>query len=162
MVGPGESNRCSVLKYIREMVQDHIFEKKIVINSPTSEVWRALTEPAVMNRWMSETELEIVTDWRVGGPIMISGALYKKLFENRGIVSVFDVERELEYSHLSSLSRLEDRVENYCVINFCLEADGAQTLLLLTIRNFPMETIYKHMAFYWGVAVELMRREVEG
>src|SRR5689334_22100294 len=49
---------------------EKIFNKTVTINASTSNVWKALTDPALMKKWMFETELQIVTDWKVGGPIV--------------------------------------------------------------------------------------------
>lgn len=138
-----------------------IFNKTITIHKPISKVWDALTVPALMKRWMSETELNITTDWEIGSPIIISGALYKKPFENKGTVLTFEPEQVLEYTHLSSLSRLPYVIENYCILNFNLKEIQGGIILTLFIRNFPTDTIYKHLAFYWNVALELLKKFVE-
>jgi hypothetical protein len=41
-------------------------------------------------------------------------------FENKGIILKYLKERILSYSHLSSVSRLPDNIENYTVIEFVL------------------------------------------
>lgn len=114
-----------------------------------------------MKRWMSETEIDIITDWKEGSPITIRGDLYGTRFEVKGVVLQFEPERFLEYTHLSSLSELADKAENYSILEFRLEPKENETILVLTLSNFPTETIYKHFAFYWNGALELLRRSVE-
>ncbi|MGN6568172.1 MAG: SRPBCC family protein [Flavipsychrobacter sp.] len=135
--------------------------RSVVINAQPAKVWTALTQPALMKQWMSETDFDIVTDWKVGGPITMHGDWYKKGFENKGVVLQYEPERVVAYSHLSSLSRLEDRVENYTVLEFQLIPNGAETKVELTLSNFPTEAIYKHLAYYWSVALELLRKFAE-
>ncbi len=144
-----------------EFPGNHTFTKTVLVNATPSKVWDALTRPEQMKQWMSETELDIVTDWRVGGPITISGPWYKTGFENSGRVLQFEPEKSLQYSHLSSLSRLPDAVENYSLTGFTLVPEDDQTLVTVTLSNFPTETIYKHLAFYWNVAIELLKRFAE-
>ena len=67
----------------------------------------------------------------------------------------------LQYSHLSSRSRLPDLTENYVVIGFVLTPQNNQTVVTLTASNFPTEVIYKHLAFYWNVAMELLKKNLE-
>jgi uncharacterized protein YndB with AHSA1/START domain len=138
-----------------------IFNKTIQINAPLPTVWATLTTPEIMKQWMSETEIDIITDWNVGSPILIRGRLHGINFENTGTVLQFEREKILQYSHLSSLSRLPDKPESYSVLDFRLAPISHQTTLTLTLSNFPTETIYKHLAYYWNVTLEILKRMME-
>ena len=140
---------------------DKLATKTININASTSKVWEALTNPDLMKKWMSETEINIITDWKVGSPIVIHGSLHGIKFKNNGTVLQFESEKILRYNHLSSLSRLPDKLENYSVVEFGLTPIENQTTLTLTLSNFPTENIYKHLAFYWNVTLEILKRLVE-
>jgi uncharacterized protein YndB with AHSA1/START domain len=139
----------------------NIVTKTVHINAPTSVVWEALTNPELIKKWMSETEINILTDWQVGNPFIIRGILHRIKFENKGTVLQFEPEKILQYSHLSSLSKLPDKPENYSIIEFSLTPMNHQTTLTLTASNFPTETIYKHFAFYWNVTLEILKRMIE-
>ena len=139
----------------------NIVRKTVHINAPTSVVWEALTNPEIMKKWMSETEINILTNWRVGTPFVIRGSLHRVMFENKGTVLQFELEKLLQYSHLSSLSRLPDTPENYSIIEFRLAPINNQTELAFTASNFPTEIIYKHFAFYWNVTLEILKRMME-
>jgi uncharacterized protein YndB with AHSA1/START domain len=138
-----------------------IVTKTVNINAPTSKVWEILTNPELMKKWMFETEINIITDWKVGNPIVIRGNLDGKKFENNGTVLQFELEKILQYSHLSSLSRLPDKPENYSVLGFRLTPTENQTTLTRTLSNFPTESIYKHLAFYWNITLEVLKRMIE-
>ena len=138
-----------------------IFTKTIQINAPTSKVWDALTNPEFMKKWMAETEIDILTEWKVGTPMVIRGCLHGINFENTGTVLQFEPENVLQYSHLSSLSRLPDEPESYSVLDFRLTSIKNQTTLTLTVSDFPTETIYKHLAFYWNVTLEILKKMIE-
>lgn len=146
---------------IPSTARDIIFTKTVHINAPVSKVWEALTDLELMQKWMSETEIHIITDWKVGNPMLIRGNLHGIKFQNKGTVLQFEPERALQYSHLSSISRLPDKPESYSVFAFRLEPVDEQTRLTVTVSNFPTETIYKHLAFYWNVTVEILKRMVE-
>jgi uncharacterized protein YndB with AHSA1/START domain len=137
------------------------FTKTVHINAPTSTVWQALTTPELMQKWMSENELHIVTDWQIGHPMIIRSKLHGARFENKGTVLQFEPEQVLEYSHLSSASRLPDLPESYSTLEFRLTPAQGGTSLAFTTRNFPTETIYKHMAFYWNVTLEILKKKLE-
>lgn len=90
------------------------------------------------------------------------GHMNGKDFENRGTVLQFEPEKALQYTHLSSISRLPDRPENHATIAFRLIPIGDQTTLELTLSNFHNESIQKHLVFYWNVTLEVLKRTVEG
>lgn len=139
-----------------------LIEKTVVINALSINVWKALTQPFLMKQWMGEDEmnLHIQTSWTVNTPITISG-FHHLPFVNKGTILEFDEEKVLSYSTNSSLSRLPDEPENYSVIKFNLSPAETQTALTLTISNFPTETIYKHMEFYWQSTIVLLKKFVE-
>lgn len=134
------------------------FEKTVIIHSNAVNVWSTLTDLKGMKQSAGEEEmeLEIKTDWKVNHPIVISGFHHLK-FENRGIVLQFEPGTILHYTHLSSLSRLEDKAENYTSIKFELKPVQDHTALKLTIENFPSQAIYKHLCFYWRTTIEKIK-----
>ena len=140
-----------------------MIDASICIDAPPSAVWRALTDPALMKEWMAEPEMQIdiVTDWTVGSPVVITGRHHVH-FENRGVVLRFEPESVLEYTHLSSFSRLPDRPESYTTLSFRITPAGPRsTALRLTISGFPTESIFRHFDFYWRTTLAILKRFVE-
>jgi hypothetical protein len=146
-----------------QLTKNQKIRKAIRLDAPLSVVWEALTRPDLMKKWMSDSEIEIVTTWEIGSPIVINvqDVSYKKAFINTGIVLQFLKNRVLEYSHLSSLSRLRDKPESYTLIRFTLQQKEDHVLLELDLSNFPTESHYKHIDFYWTVTLEILRRFLE-
>jgi uncharacterized protein YndB with AHSA1/START domain len=142
-------------------VSEQSFVKTIIIDAPVSRVWEALTTPELMKKWMSESEIDILTNWKVGSPFIIRGKLHGIKFENTGTVLAFEEEKVLRYSHLSSISRLPDKPESYAVFEFLLTPIDHQTSLAFKASNFATETIDKHLAFYWNVTLEILKRMIE-
>lgn len=140
---------------------DLTINKTVRISASPAKVWHALTEPEIMKKWMAETDIDIVTEWKVGYPITIRGHWYETYLENNGTVLKFEPLRQLQYSHLSSLSELANKIENHSVIGFELTPTENQTILMLTVNNFPTETIYKHLALYWNVTLEILKDVAE-
>jgi uncharacterized protein YndB with AHSA1/START domain len=140
----------------------NVVSKSITIRASSTRVWETLTLPDLMKDWMFPTEIDIITDWKIGNPIVIRGDLHGVPFENKGTVLQFEPERLLQYSHLSSVSRLLDEPVNYSVLEFRLAAiTDSQTALTLTLSNFPTQVIYKHLAYYWNVTLEVIKRRLE-
>jgi uncharacterized protein YndB with AHSA1/START domain len=140
----------------------HRIEKTVLINAPATAVWETLTQPYLMKQWMGEADmnLHIQTSWIVNTPITISG-FHHLPFVNKGTVLQFEPEVVLSYTHNSSLSRLPDEPGNYSIMTFQLNPAENQTALQLTITNFPTETIYRHLEFYWQTTIQLLKKFIE-
>lgn len=139
-------------------------EYSATIDAPPSEVWRALTDPDLMKQWIAEPVMgiEITTDWRVGSPIIVKGRHNQVDFENKGTVLQFEPHSILRYSHLSSISRLPDKAENYTIIEFRLtQAAENSTSLIVNTSNFPGESGFEHWRYYWRVTIEVLKRFIE-
>jgi uncharacterized protein YndB with AHSA1/START domain len=138
------------------------FSTAVTINSEPVKVWTTLTDLELMRQWLGEPEMkiEVQTDWKINTTIFIRGFHHIK-FENKGIVLQYDRLKKLSYSHLSSISRLPDKPENYSILEFVLTPIDKQTLLTLNISNFPTETIRKHLEFYWRTTIVAIKKRVE-
>lgn len=137
-------------------------ERVISIDRTPSQVWEYLTNPILMKEWMGEPEMnvEVITNWKIGNPILIKG-FHNGNFENKGTVLQFDFPRIIQYSHLSSTSRLPDNKENYSIITFMLTPNDRNTLLELQIENFPTESIHRHLNFYWQGTASILKTFIE-
>lgn len=105
-------------------------------------------------------QIEVHTDWIVGGAIEITG-FHHVAFRNSGTVLLFEPEQALRYTHISSVSGLADKPENYTSIEFVLASVAAGTSLSLAVDNFPTEVIFKHLDFYWRTTIDLLGKFVE-
>lgn len=116
-----------------------------------------------MARWMGEEEMQVTveTGWQEHGPILVRG-FHHVPFENRGTVLVFEENRRLVYTHLSSVSGLPDNPENHAVFSFWLTPEKEGTILSLALRNFPTASIRKHLELYWPPTLALLGRLAEG
>ena len=115
-------------------------ENSATIDAPPSEVWSALTDPDLMKQWIADPVMgiEITTDWKVGSPIIVKGRHNQVDFENKGTVLQFEPHSILRYSHLSSISSLLDKAENYTIIEFRLTQSAENsTSLIVNTSNFP-------------------------
>jgi len=138
--------------------------KSVEIDAPPADVWRALTDPPSIQAWISDDGIEVTTSWRVGSPIRFRGKLHGKIrFENRGTVQAFEPERILQYSHWSTLSRraIPDTPENHVILKFALTPSGGSTRLDLTLSNLVDYVVYKHLDFYWGTTLGMLKKFCE-
>jgi len=138
------------------------FSTSVIIHADRKFIWKTLTDPALMTKWLGEPDmrLEVHSNWEVNEAIIIRGFNHVN-FENKGVVLQFHKNSRLTYSHLSSLSHLADKQENYSILDFILfnATDGIE--LQLNITNFPTEVIRKHLEFYWRSTVVKIKKMAE-
>ena len=58
------------------------------IEASPQEVWQALTDPALIGKYMFGTHVE--TDWKPGSPIVWKGEYEGKRYEDKGEIIDFD------------------------------------------------------------------------
>ncbi len=131
----------------------------ILIHSPASAVWDALTNPAVVKEYFFGTTL--ITDWKVGGPVRFTGEWDGVTYEDKGTVLAFEPERYLSYNYWSSFSGTEDIPENYANIEYILEAAEGGTQLTITQDNLKDEEALAHSESNWQAILAEMQKLVE-
>jgi uncharacterized protein YndB with AHSA1/START domain len=132
--------------------------KTIHIKAPALKVWATLTEPALMKQWVIDSDVDIISEWKTGSPLIIRGNLHGLPFDTRGTILQFEPGQLLQYTQWSTLSEIEDVPENYSMITFSLSPEGGGTTLAFTQNGFATEVIYQHLNFYWNTALDLIRR----
>ena len=139
-----------------------VFNYAVFIYTHPAKVWSALTTSALMKQWMSQDlEVYVETDWQVGSAITTTVAMYNKPMVSTGKILVYEPLKKLTYSHLASISRLPDVPESHATISFDLEAIADGTQVTVTIAGSPNEVIHNHLRFYWGVALNMLKKFVE-
>ena len=134
--------------------------KTISIKAASATIWNALTNPELIKLWMSDAELEIISGWVTGSPIIFKTNLNGK-HEFKGKILQLEPGKVFQYSSWSKISRLPDIPENYSLIEFRLIPTENQTILSVTHSNLIAKAAVEHSNYYWNVALELIRRLVE-
>lgn len=139
-----------------------LFEQTVAVNAPSEHVWACLTKLELMKEWMGEPEmaLGIETSWIVGTPFVVRG-FHNAPFKNIGTVLEFNPMTRLAYTHLSSLSRLPDEPASYTTLDFRLDSAGDTTSLKLVMSGFPTASIFRHLQFYWGGTLGILKQTAE-
>jgi len=129
------------------------------VNARPSQIWAALTNPDSLARWMHDSDLTVVSDWRAGGAIVFRGNLHGIDFENKGTIRRFEPEKAFAYDYWSTLSasKLPDAPENYTTVSFRLTPTEAGTSVELTLSDFPDASVYHHAKLYWGVTLDVLK-----
>jgi uncharacterized protein YndB with AHSA1/START domain len=110
-------------------------EVSISIKSNLSKVWNALTNPDLIKQYF--LGVNVVTNWRIGSPILYKGEWEGHTFEDKGIIRVNETEKRLEVDYWPAFSGTSDAPENYQKVTYTLKQDGEHVLLAITQDNIP-------------------------
>ena len=129
------------------------------IEAPRSEVWRALTDPDEIQKYMFGSKVE--TDWRPGSPITWKGVYEGKKYEDKGEILEVEYERRLKLTHFSALSGEEDAPENYHTLVYELEDNDGTTHVSLRQDNNKDEKAAEHSRANWEKMLSGLKEVVE-
>jgi uncharacterized protein YndB with AHSA1/START domain len=132
------------------------------IAAPPEAVWRALTDPALIAKYLHGTAVE--TDWVEGTPIIWRGEWQGREYEDKGEVLLVDPPYRLSVTHWSPLTGEPDEPANYHHVGYALEAiGGGRTRLTLTHGNAPTQEAADAMVENgWRPTLDAIKQLVEG
>ncbi|QJB30113.1 SRPBCC domain-containing protein [Chitinophaga oryzae] len=135
--------------------------KSVFIQAPAATVWEMLTNPEKINLWMMDSPVHIQSGWKAGSPLVFTGDLHGIPYINKGVILAFEPEQLLSYTHWSSLSERPDEPEQYGIITFRLNAADTGTMLDFTQTNTGKYATDRHINYYWGTALALIKKRCE-
>lgn len=138
-----------------------IAKAQITISAPIAKVWDALVNPEMIKQYMFGTH--VVSDWKVGNPIVWKGEWEGKPYEDKGVILTLKPEHVLQYSHFSPLSGQADVPEHYHTVTIELAPTetGTGTHLLLSQDNNSTEADREHSEEVWGMMLIGIKKFLE-
>lgn len=130
---------------------------KIEINSQPSEVWRALTTPELVKKYFFGTE--VVSDWKVGSPIIYKGEWEGKPYEDPGVIVNIKENKLLEFDHRSGKD--PDVPEGYHRVKFEITPDGEATTVAIAQNNNKTEEEKNHSEQNWMMVLSGLKKLLE-
>lgn len=125
----------------------HIATAEAEIHAPRSKVWRALTDPDQIQKYMFGSRVE--TDWKPGSAITWKGEYDGQKYEDKGEILEVEQERRLKVTHFSPLSGEEDSPENYHTLVYELKENDGTTHISLSQDNNRSEEAAEHSRRNW-------------
>lgn len=137
----------------------HIATAQCEIDATPEKVWRALTDPELIKKFMFGSEVK--TDWSPGSPITWKGEFEGREYEDKGEIIAAEPGRRLEVTHFSPLTGQEDRPENYHRVLYELQQTDGGTSVRLTQDNSSSAKEAEHSAATWQMMLDGLKRVVE-
>ena len=106
---------------------------KIDIQAPAARVWDALVNPELVKVYLYGAQ--IISDWKVGSPILYRGEWKGKPYEDKGVILAIEPGQLLKVTHYSPLSGLPDVPENYHQVTYAVTGTGNRSTLTITQAN---------------------------
>jgi uncharacterized protein YndB with AHSA1/START domain len=131
----------------------------IDINAPRARVWDALVNPELIKQYLFGTT--VVSDWKVGGPIVWKGEWQGKAYEDKGVLLRLEPERLIEYSHFSPLAGQPDTPDNYHTVTVEVSEMEGQTRVSLSQDNNASEEERQHSEAMWGMMLANLKKVLE-
>ena len=130
------------------------------IDAPVSKVWQALVNPEIIKQYLFNTD--VISDWKVGSPIIYRGEWEGKPFEDKGKILEMEPERLLKSTHWSPLSGVPNTPENYHTVTYTLSEKGDGTQVTITQDNNASEEEKAHSEKNWQTVLAGMKKLLEG
>ena len=138
---------------------DHVARARVEVDAAPEVVWQALTEPAMIGRWMAGTEVS--TDWQVGSPITWRGEMNGTPYEDKGEVLAVEEPRLLSMTHYSPLMGGADEPESYHTVTYELSTDGGATTVALRQDGNDSAEQAEQFGATWQGMLDALKESVE-
>ncbi|MBJ2123691.1 SRPBCC family protein [Flavobacterium sp. IB48] len=99
----------------------------IALNASVEKVWNALTQPELVKQWQYGSDL--LTTWKTGSEIRFRNEWDGQVFEQWGTVLEVVPNQKIKYSLFFPRPGLEDKPENYFIMNYVLTEENQKTKL---------------------------------
>ena len=117
--------------------------KSITIEASPEKVWRALTEPEQIAKYLYGTET--ITDWKIGSPIIFQGEYNGQKYKDKGNVLKNNLHKLIQYDYWSAFSGTEDLSENYSIVTFLIEKPSENEVVFTWMQEgFASEEGQQH------------------
>jgi uncharacterized protein YndB with AHSA1/START domain len=136
-----------------------IAKATVTIDAPRARVWQALVDPRAIKQYMYGAD--VVSEWRVGSPIVWKGEWQGKPYEDKGEILRVEPGQRLEYSHWSPMSGQPDEPANYHTVKIELTGEGERTRVQLEQDNNSTEDARGHSETNWRAMLGGLKTHLE-
>jgi uncharacterized protein YndB with AHSA1/START domain len=141
------------------MKGEFIAETSVTVNASPAAVWKALTTPALIKKYLFGTDVE--TDWKEGSAINYTGEYNGSKYHDKGVVKKIIPEKILQTTYWSSMQGKEDKPENYNLVTYVISELDGRSIVTLSQDNISTEKEKEHMIQNWDMVLKKLKEIVE-
>ena len=141
------------------MGKTFVAQATVTINTSAAKVWEALTNPEILKQYYFGAD--IISDWKVGSPIIYKGQWQGKSYEDKGTILTFEPGKLLVTTHWSPLSGVADSPENYHKVTYELSEQDGSTQVTLTQDNNATEEEKTQSDQFWKTMLDGLKKLLE-
>lgn len=138
---------------------NHVARAETTICVAADKVWRALTDPDLIKRYMFGAT--VTSDWTEGSRIIWEGEWQGKHYKDKGKILELIPRKRLQYSHFSPLDGSDDVPENYHIVTIDLRQNDDHTLVSLKQDNNHTEEAKQHSEKNWRTMLDSLKKLLE-
>jgi len=136
-----------------------IAEASISIDAPAAAVWKAITDPELIARYLYGTKVK--SDWKEGGEITYEGEHNGTKYHDKGVIKKLETNKVFASTYWSSMGGKEDKPENYNLVTYTLTESDGKTEVMLTQDNVADEKEKEHAAANWSAVLTELKKIAE-
>lgn len=141
------------------MKNNLIAETSISIEATPAQVWKALTTPKLVKKYLLGTDVS--SNWKEGSTITYTGEYNGNKYHDKGIIKKIEPEKILQSTYWSSMGGKEDKPENYNLVTYKITKQGNKTILTLLQDNNASEKEKDHSVENWKTILQKLKEVVE-
>ena len=138
---------------------NHVARAETTICSSPDKVWKALTDPELIKRYMFGAA--VTSEWKEGSRITWEGEWQGKQYKDKGKILEFVPNKRLQYSHFSPLNGADDVPENYHIVTIDLKKEDDHTVVSLKQDNNHTEEGKEHSEKNWKMMMGSLEKLLE-
>jgi len=131
----------------------------ITIDVPAAKVWEALTKPELVKQYLFGAE--VISDWKVGGPLNYRGEWEGKQYEDKGTILEINPNELLMATYFSPMSGREDKPENYSTLTYTLSETSGRTTLTIKQENNTSREAAEQSKKNWNMILQAIKKLLE-
>lgn len=131
----------------------------ITLHASPAAVWEALTNPELVKQYMFGST--VVTDWKVGSPIVYRGEWQGKAYEDKGAILQIEPQQVIAMTYFSPMTGQQDIPQNYMKITYRITPNDKGVELTITQENNKDEASAKRSQENWHTILQGIKKIVE-
>lgn len=136
-----------------------IAEATVTIDTPADKVWKAITTPELISKYLFGTKVE--SDWKEGSAIAYSGVHQGNEYHDKGTIIKLEPNQIFASTYWSSMGGKEDKPENYNLVTYFLHKNDSTTTVTLVQDNVLTEEEQQHAESNWEGVLKELKKVVE-